>query len=79
MAKRLAVALLLLALLASCGGRELKGKAGAGGAVEEVKDLVPGLPVPLPPLVPHLPLPLPPVVPGIPPAARGSADSNKSP
>ncbi|XP_044980006.1 uncharacterized protein LOC123447466 [Hordeum vulgare subsp. vulgare] len=58
MAKRLAVALLLLvvALLASCDGRELKGKGGGtGGAVDEAKDLVPRLP----PLVPNLP-PLPP-------------------
>ncbi|KAE8773038.1 hypothetical protein D1007_54876 [Hordeum vulgare] len=73
MAKRLAVALLLLlvALLASCDGRELKGK----GAVDEAKDLLPVLP----PLVPNLP-PLPPVVPGIPPAARGStAGDNESP
>ncbi|XP_037479335.1 uncharacterized protein LOC119356481 [Triticum dicoccoides] len=78
MAKRLAVALvLLLVVLASCDGRELKGKGGAGGAVDEVKDLLPGLPVPLPPLVPDLPLP--PVVPGIPPAAHGSADNPKSP
>ncbi|KAI5011014.1 hypothetical protein ZWY2020_013151 [Hordeum vulgare] len=73
MAKRLAVALLLLlvAVLASCDGRELKGK----GAVDEAKDLLPVLP----PLVPNLP-PLPPVVPGIPPAARGStAGDNESP
>ncbi|XP_044328824.1 uncharacterized protein [Triticum aestivum] len=79
MAKRLDVALRLLLLvvvvLASCDGRELKGNGG----VDEVKDLVPGLPVPLPPLVPLPKLPLPPVVPGNPPAARGSADSNKSP
>ncbi|XP_020167470.1 uncharacterized protein [Aegilops tauschii subsp. strangulata] len=80
MAKRLDVALrllllLLVVVLASCDGRELKGNGG----VDEVKDLMPGLPVPLPPLVPLPKPPLPPVVPGIPPTARGSADSNKSP
>ena len=35
MAKRLAVALLLLVVLASCDGRELKGNGGAGGGVDE--------------------------------------------
>lgn len=84
MAKRLAVALLLLVLLASGDGSELDGKdrrAGNNG-VGELKAPVAGLPVPdLPLLPPNTGTVTAPVVSGIPPVrpSAAAAADNKSP
>lgn len=86
MAKRLAVALLLLVLLASSDAGELNGKHGAGSAVGEMKAPLPdpGLPAPvvagvLPPVVGTASSVIGGGVPGVTPLPVRKSSANKSP